>query len=233
MAKSHLKRLNAPKSWPIERKSTKWVSKPRPGGQKLIRTISINTIMKELLKVVNTSKEVKLSLNKGLIKVDGIVRKDIHFPVSVMDVISIKEDNYRLLINSKGKLFLNPLKKTDAKLKPKKIIGKKVLKGKKLQLNFIDGTNLISKDSKLKVSDTILFDQNKEKESLNFEKGVLVYLIEGNQIGKVGVLKEILPKNGVQPTQIKFQIGKENHTTLKDYAIVVGKTKPLIDMPNE
>ena len=233
MAKRHLKRLNAPKSWPIERKSTKWITRPRSGGQKLIRTMSINSIMKELLGIVNTSKEVKLSLNKGLIKVDGIVRKDPLFPVSVMDVITIKDDNYRLLVNLKGKLFLNKIKKDDAKLKPKQIIGKKVLKGKKLQLNFIDGTNLIHKDSKLKVLDTVLFSEGKEKESLKFEKGMLVYLFEGNKIGRLGILKEILSKNGVQPTKIKVQIDKKDNITLKKYAIVIGKTKPLIDMPNE
>jgi small subunit ribosomal protein S4e len=233
MGKLHLKRLNAPKTWPIERKSTKWISRPRPGSQQMHRTLSINTIIKEILKIASTSKEVKVILNKGLIKVDGIVRKDPNFPVSILDVISILDDNYRLLINTKSKLFLHPIKKNDASIKPKKIIGKKILKGNKIQINFMDGNNILSKDKKLKVSDTIIYENNKEKVNLKFEKGALIYLVEGKQVGRIGIIKEIQLQKGSQPSKILFQLGKEDHATLKDYAIVIGKTKPMVDLPNE
>ena len=233
MGKSHLKRLNAPKTWPIERKKTKWIAKPRPGSQPLHRTLSIVTIMKEILKVANNSKEVKTILNKKIVKIDEKIRKDPNFSVCVMDVITIQNDNYRLLINSHGKLFLHKIKKEDALVKPKKIIAKKILKGKKLQINFLDGTNLLSTNNNLKVSDTVIFKNNKEDEHLKFEKGALIYLIEGKQVGKIGVIKEIQKNQGLQPTKIIFQSGKENYTTLKSYALVIGKTKPLIDIPNE
>ncbi len=233
MGKLHLKRINAPKTWPIERKLSKWVSRPKPGSQAMHRTLSLNTIIKEILKITNTSKEVRVILNKGLVKVDGKIRKDQNFPVSVLDVISILEDNYRLLINTKGKLYLHPTKKADAAIKPKKIIGKKVLRGNKLQVNLIDGNNILSKDNKLKVSDTIVYENSKEKDNLKFEKGAFVYLIEGKQVGQVGVIKEVQPRKGIQPSKILFQIGKQDFSTLKDYAIVVGKTKPVIEIPNE
>jgi len=233
MGKLHLKRINAPKTWPIERKLTKWISRPRPGSQPMHRTLSLNTIIKEILKITKTSKEVRVILNKGLVKVDGKVRKDQNFPVSVLDVISILDDNYRLLINTKGKLYLHPTKKADAAVKPKKIIGKKILKGNKLQINLIDGNNVLSKDKKLQVSDTIIYENNKEKDNLQFEKGALIYLVEGKQVGKIGIIKDIQPRKGIQPSKILFQTGKQDHTTLKDYAIVIGKTKPVIDIPNE
>jgi small subunit ribosomal protein S4e len=233
MGKLHLKRLNAPKSWPIERKSTKWITKPRPGSQKMQRTLPISTIMKEILKIVNTSKEVKVILNKDLIKVNGKVRKDPRFPVCILDVITIKDENYRLLINTKGKLFLHPIKKEDALINPKKVIGKKILKGNRLQINFLDGTNIISKNTKIKVSDTIVYENNKEKDYLNFEKGALVYLLEGKQVGRIGIIQEILPSKGMQPPRIVFRLKEKDYMTHKDYAIVLGKTKPVVDMPNE
>jgi small subunit ribosomal protein S4e len=233
MGKLHLKRLNAPKTWPVERKSTKWITKPNPGSQKLHRTLSIGTIMKEVLKIVNTSKEVKTILNKGLIKVDHTVRKEINFPVSVMDVITIKDDNYRLLINTKGKLFFHPIKKQDAEIKPKKIIGKKILKGNKIQINFLGGDNIISTDEKLKVCDTIVYEKGKQKEHLKFEKGSLIYLLEGKQVGKMGVIKEIQAKKGLEHGRLIFQAGKKDYITKRDYAVVIGKTRPLIDIPNE
>ena len=233
MGKLHLKRINAPKTWPIERKGTKWISRPQPGSQPLNRTLSINTIIKEMLKIVNTSKEVRAILNKGLIKVDGKVRKNQNFPVSVLDVITILDESYRLLISTKGKLYLHKIKKTDASVKPKRVVGKKILKGNKLQINLLDGSNTISKNNKIKVGDTVVYADNKEKEILNFEKGILVYLVEGNQVGKIGILKEIKESKGVQPAKISFQAGKENYTTLKKFAIAVGKTKPVIEIPNE
>jgi small subunit ribosomal protein S4e len=233
MGKNHIKRINAPKSWPVHRKTTKWITKPTPGSQPLNRTISINTILKELLYKLETSKEVKVILNKGLVKVDGKVRKKPDYPVSVLDVITIKDENFRLLINTKGKLFLHPIKKDDAAIKPKKIIGKKSLKGNKLQINFLDGTNLLSKDKKLNVSDTVVYGDNKEKEILKFEKGFLAYLLEGKQVGKLGIVNEIIPQQGTQPTKISLKFGKDVFETLKNHAVIIGKTKPVINMPNE
>jgi small subunit ribosomal protein S4e len=233
MGKSHIKRINAPKSWQIHRKTTKWVTKPMPGSQPLNRTISINTILKELLNKLSTSKEVKVILNKGLVKIDGVIRKKPNYPVCVLDVITIKDESFRLLINTKGKLFLHPIKKEDVLIKPRKIIGKKLLKGSKIQINFLDGINLLSKDKKLKVSDTVVYIDNKEKESLKFEKGALAYLLEGKQVGKMGMIKEIIPQQGTQPTKISLQFGKDVFETLKSYAIIIGKNKPVINMPNE
>ena len=233
MGKNHIKRINAPKSWPIHRKTVKWVTKPTHGSQPLNRTISINTILKELLNKLETSKEVKVILNKGLVKVDGKVRKKPDYPVSVLDVITIKDESYRLLINTRGKLFLHPTKKEDATIKPRKIIGKKLLKGNKLQVNFLDGTNSLSKDKKLVVSDTIVYADNKEKEVLKFEKGYLAYLLEGKQVGKLGLVKEVIPQQGTQPTKVALQFENDVFETLKSHAIIVGKTKPVINMPNE
>ncbi len=233
MGKNHIKRINAPKSWPVHRKTVKWITTPRPGSLPLNRTISINTILKELLNKLETSKEVKVILNKGLVKVDGKVRKKPDYPVSVLDVITIKDESYRLLINTRGKLFLHPIKKNDAAIKPRKIIGKKLLKGNKLQINFLDGTNLLSKEKKLTVADTIVYADNKEKEVLKFEKGFLAYLLEGKQVGKLGLIKEIIPQQGTQPTKVALQFGKDVFETRKSYAVIVGKTKPVIDMPNE
>jgi ribosomal protein S4E len=108
-----------------------------------------------------------------------------------------------------------------------------MLKGKKLQINFLDGINLLSKDNKLKVSDTIVYKDNKEGDHLKFEKGALIYLIEGKQVGKIGTIKEFQQEKGLQDPKLIFQSGKEEYTTLKDYAIVIGKTKPIVDIPNE
>ena len=99
MGKSHLKRLNAPKSWPISRKRNMWITRPSSGPHKLVESMPLNTILKELLKYPKITKEVKNILNKKEILVDKIPRKDIGFPVGIYDVIEIPKTKEYFLWN--------------------------------------------------------------------------------------------------------------------------------------
>ena len=51
MSKRSLKRIAAPRTWPIKRKTTKWITRPYPGGQNLDHTLQLNLIFKDLLKL--------------------------------------------------------------------------------------------------------------------------------------------------------------------------------------
>ncbi|MFH1839577.1 MAG: 30S ribosomal protein S4e [Nanoarchaeota archaeon] len=236
MVKNHISRLNAPKCWTLLRKETRWIARPLPGPHPLNRSVTLNMVLKDILGYAKTTREVKNILNKGLVKVDNKIRKDHKFPIGIMDVISIEEtkEYFRVLINQKGKIVLIPIKKEEASLKPRKITNKTNLKKKKLQFNFLDGTNMLLK-GKFDTNDTLLFDlsKNELKETLKLEKGVLVYIIAGKQIGKIGVVKEIEKKKDTQPAQIVFTKDKQELKTLKDYAFVIGKTKPIITMLEE
>ena len=234
MGKSHLKRIVMPKSWPVHRKSNVWITRPKTGAHSFRKSMSINTIMKEMMNCANTTKEVKHILNAGKVKIDGIVRKDYKFAVGLMDVITIEgiTSSSRLLLNQKGKFVLHELPKSESTIKPLKIINKKVLKGKKVQLNFIDGKNIIDKGD-YKVDGTALLDfkTNKLKESIPFEKGAIVYITGGARVGEMGVIKEIIENEGSNPTHTICSKGKEEFRTLKTYAFVIGKTKPIISLP--
>ena len=63
MVKRHLSRLTAPKSWPIKRKSTKWITRPHPGPHTLKNCMSLNIVLKNILKYAKTTKEVKKILD--------------------------------------------------------------------------------------------------------------------------------------------------------------------------
>ena len=52
-------------------------------------------------------------------------------------------------------------------------------------------------------------------------------------ISKEQAAKELEQEKGLQKPKILFQSGEEDYTTLKKYAIVIGKTKPVIEIPNE
>ena len=50
---THLKTINAPKSWPIERKAKKFITKPLPGTHKLVESLPLGIILKTFLKLGN------------------------------------------------------------------------------------------------------------------------------------------------------------------------------------
>ena len=232
---SHIKRLRAPKSWEILRKEKKWVTKPRSGTHQLSQSLPLNTILKEFLNLTKITKETKHILNAGKVKVNGKIRKDHKWGVGLMDVVSVDDLNLhqRVLFNKKGKLALFPIKKTEANILPEKIIGKRSLKKNKAQINLSDGRNLLDAKKDYKVNDTVILDTatGKVKEHIKLEKGALIYITKGNKVGQVGVIKEIEEKKDLQPTKITFTSGKEQFVTLKEYALVIGKTKPAISIP--
>ena len=229
MGKAHVKRLAAPKSWPIKRKANTWITKPNAGPHKLEEAMSVGTMIKEILGYVKNRKEAKYVLSNGKIQVNGKSREDLKFPVGIMDVLTIGEEDYRVIINKKGKLIPVKISKTEAKLILRKVSNKSTIKGKKTQINFGDGFNLLSKE-KYQTGDTIVFSDNKTKDHLKFEKGAMIYITAGKQVGNVGVVKEINDKAGLQKTTVIFTQGKEDFETRKDYVFVVGKTKPLVTL---
>lgn len=222
----HLKRLNAPKSWPIkQRKGIKFITKPSPGPHSLEKSIPLDILMKDVLNYAQTTREVKKILNESKILVNNIIRKDHSFPIGIMDTISIPSTNeyYRLLYNEKGKFSLKPIKKEDALIKLYKIKNKTILKGNKLQLNLDDGKNILVPKDGYKVGDTILLEGNKIKKHLKLEKNAMIFLTNGKYIGTVGTLEEIHKPSALTETKIVFKLNNKKFETLKKYAFVVEK----------
>lgn len=222
----HLKRLNAPKSWPIKkRKGIKFITKPLPGPHSLNKSIPINILLKDVLDYAQTTREVKKILNESKILINNIIRKDPGFPVGCMDTISIPSTNeyYRLIYNEKGKFILKPIKKEEAGFKLYKIQNKTLLKGNKIQLNLEDGKNILVPKDGYKVGDSILLENNKIKKHLKLEKNALIFLTDGKHIGKIGVLEEIYKPSPVTETKISFKLDNKKFETLKKFAFVVEK----------
>ena len=54
---SHLKRIRVPKSWPLEkRKYRKYIARPLPGPHKLMNSITLDFLLKDILKIAKTTK---------------------------------------------------------------------------------------------------------------------------------------------------------------------------------
>ncbi len=238
MVKRHLSRLNAPKTWPIKRKGIKFITKPNPGSHSLATSMPISLVLKEMLKLVKTSAEAKKVLNSRKLKVNGKVKTDLKYSVGLMDVIQIGvlKENYRVLMNPKGKIIFHKISDAEAILKPSKIVDKTILKNKVVQINLSDGTNLLVKKDTYKVGDTVVIDlvKDKVKDHLKFEKGMLVYLESGKKVSSLGTIDSVKVFKGKQPDIIVFK-GEDGHLleTKKEYAFVIGKQKPVISLPEK
>lgn len=226
MVQRHLIRLVAPKSWIISRKGNKFVTRPNPGAHPLERCMPLNLLIKDMLKYAKKTREVKKILNAKKILVDNVPREDFKFGVGLMDVISIPEtdEHFRLLLSKNGKFFMQNINKSDANIKPCKIIGKKILKKKKVQLNLFDSRNVLVDKDNYNVGDTVLYEFSSKmiKGLIKFEKGALIYIMHGKYGGNVAVLENVTNYYGSQPSTIKLK-SKEGSEfeTLKEYAFVI------------
>ena len=146
---SHLKRLAMPRSWPLPRKTTIWVTRPSPGAHSLDRCMPLNLIVRDVLGRAQTSREVRFIVHNELVKVDGRICKDTRRGVGLMDVLSLGDEHFRCMLDINGRLRYAQIPSDEAAWKIARIEGKSTIKGGKTQLNLHDGRNLIVDDSNL------------------------------------------------------------------------------------
>ena len=229
MVKSHLKRIATPKSWPIKKKENKFIIRPRPGPHTFKLAIPLNLILKNLIKNVKTTKEVKYILNNKDVFINNKIRRDHKFLVGLMDVVSIPltEEYYRVLIDKKGKLFLLPIKEKESKTKICKIKSKNTAKKGLIQLGFSNGETMLVNKKDYKTGDVVVINctDNSIINLLKLEKGALVYIIDGKKVGEMGKVEEITDKEIIIRSKNKKLI-----QTSKKYALVIGKEKPVISL---
>ncbi len=228
----HQKRLSAPKTIKIPRKTAKWVVKTGPGPHNK-NAVPLLIVVRDYLKLADNAREARRIIASGEILVDGRARKDYKFPVGLFDVISIPKLNktYRMLFDEKGRYI--PKEVEDGNLKLYKIKNKTVIRGGKVQLNLFDGTNILA-DNSYKTKDSVLL-KIPEKEivdHLKFEEGALVMIVGGTHAGELGHIKEYKVVRGSAPNLVTIEGEKGTITTIEDHVFVVGKPggKPVIDL---
>lgn len=188
---SHLKRQEAPKTWPITRKGTKFVVKPNFSTSK---GIPIVMLIRDMLELAQNKREVKDALNKKYILLNGKEARDEKNPAMLFDTLTIipSKEHYRLELSEKGKFRLEKIKENEVGKKIAKIIDKKILRGGKTQLNLSDGRNFIS-ELKCGVNDSVLINLKEKKieKCLPLRENAKVIIFEGKHIGKRGTINRI------------------------------------------
>lgn len=227
----HQKRVTIPVSWPIARKTKKWVAKTSPGPHSSQESIPLVTVIRDMLKLVDNSREAKRVLYEGKVLVDGKVQKDYKLPVGIFDVISIPllDQQYRMLKDARGMFYLSLLEPGKVR-KLARIENKTILKGKRQQLNLSDGSNKLD-EGEFKVGDSLVLSipEKNIEDRIEFKVGNLAMVVGGKHAGQTGKIKEIITVKSSQPNRVVIS-GDEEFETIEDYVYMIGKDQPVIKL---
>ena len=128
---NELKRLTAPRSWPVKRKTSTWITKPSPGAHSLEESIPVTVVMRDMLGLAETAKEVRLMLQKKMIKIDGKTARSPKQGMGLMDVLVLPTINsyYRRVRDKSEKLQMVKIHEKEANRKIDNIDAKKTTTG--------------------------------------------------------------------------------------------------------
>lgn len=193
MTKNHLKRINAPKTWPIARKETVFIVRPQPSGHSMAASLPISLLLKEVLGIANTTRAVRFILNTQEVLVNGRRVRRPEASAGLMDVVSFPaaKTSFRILINDRNKLFALPIAGDEAKFVPSRVTSKRLQKGKKLQVGCHNGSAVLY-DKACKVGDTLLLTfESKVHAHYALAQGAFVLVTSGKHVGKAGTVERI------------------------------------------
>lgn len=227
----HLKRLAAPRSWRIARKTHVWTVAPSPGPHPIERSVPLLIAIRDILNYCDTYKEARRIIGNREILVDGKVRRNYKYPIGLMDVMTIPKLNisYRVLIDSKGKITFVKIPQEQSGWKLVRIEDKTTVRDGKVQLNFHDGRNLLLAENKYKTGDVLKLAIPAQKilASYPLAPGNVAMIIGGKHIGQVAPIVEYKITRSPHPNIVRF----DKFETIKSYVFVVGKDKPEIPLP--
>ena len=83
-----MKRMSAPRWWPILRKERKFVIAPRGSHPKEL-SLPLLVLIRDVLKIAETGREAKGIITRGEVLVDKKKRKDPKYGVGLFDVVEI------------------------------------------------------------------------------------------------------------------------------------------------
>ncbi len=209
-----MKRQMVPKNWPIPRKGTAFVVKPISGE------IPILVVLRDILKVAQNRKEVKKALHVNNILINNKAVKDDKIGVSLFDTITIvpSKKSYRIELAQNGKFRVEEIDEKKAGEKIVKIVDKKTLKGKKIQLNLNDGNNFLS-DVKCNTNDSVVINFKAKKiiKCLELKEKANVIIFAGKHAGKKGAIDKLMPERKMA----KLKVGEDSINVLIKQLMVV------------
>jgi len=234
--KKHLKRLNAPNHWMLDKLTGSYAPRPSPGPHKLRECLPLIIFLRNRLKYALNKREVTSILMQRLVKVDNKVRTDPTYPSGFMDVITIDKNNehFRLVYDVKGRFAVHRITAEEAKYKLCKI--RRVQVGAKA-IPFVvthDGRTIRYPDPLIKVNDTVKIDLETTKitDFIKFDVGNLALITGGRNMGRVGVITHRERHHGgFDVVHVKDALDRQFATRLSNVFVIGKGDKPWISLP--
>lgn len=222
---AHTKRIIAPGFWKMGKKTKYWSVTPTAGPHEKKRSIPLLALLRDVLRVAQTSKEAKAILGSKQVTVDGRVRAEKGYPLGLMDVVAVGEKHYRIV---PYRLGLKPVEidESESGLKLLRVTGKTALAKGKVQVTLHDSRNLLS-DAGAKeygIGDSVVFDlkANKPVEVMKLAKGQSVLIFDGTHRGELARVVSVQSNMASPDTVVLEGSGKrKSFETLTDYVLVV------------
>jgi small subunit ribosomal protein S4e len=228
-----LKRQLAPRFWQVNRKSARFILNTMPGPHTRKFSYPIGVVLRDLLHVCSNIREVKRSLNKGLISVDGKMVRHPNFPIGLMDTLEIKPSNqfYRFVPSNGIPLFPIKINSDEKNVKLEKIKSKVTSKENLYQYCLHDGRTFLSKES-YNVNDTCLVDLPKFgiKNHVQLKEGCTVIVTRGENAGNIGKVEEIKTGSFSLPKRVLVSMGEKTVELPIDIVMAIGVDSSLIQV---
>ncbi len=239
----HTKRESSPSFWPIHRKETVWIPKPRPGPHSGEKSIPLLVILRDILGLAARGKEAGAILVGGKVKVNGVIRFDEKFPVGLMDVVEIAgvDQAYRVVPSTHRLLHLHPINGGERTFRLARIAGKSTLQGGNIQVSLHDGGNLPVKPEgnaqsggvsyktydtlKLSIPDGQILDY------IRFADGAYALVTGGKNIGRSGNIVGVEKSSPTAQPIVKLRSGGDEFSSIVDYIFVIGRERPAVSLP--
>lgn len=233
--KQHQKRVSAPSTWPIHKKGSTFVPKISPGPHSKEYGMPLMVLLRDVLNVGQTRKEIKEIVSTQQVLVDGRARSNDRFPVGHMDIVEFPASKafYRIQLHESDKLIPVEIPKKEKDTKVCKVVGKRNVRGGKTQISLHDGRNILLEAGDDRIAQIKGMSSIKIKvptqeivDIFPLAEDARAMVTEGRHRGRVGKIVEIRQRYGPKASEVTFvdENGGDDaeFRTALDYVFVVG-----------
>jgi len=231
----HIKRLNAPKSWHVARKTEKFITRTCPGPHNA-NAMPVAVWLRDHMHFASNMKEVKQILVQKDVVINGKPCRNPRMGIGIFDIISIPRINkhYRILRDKRGRHKTIEIDAESAKSRLAKIRNKTIVPGGKVQLNLRFGANVLA-DNTYKPGDSVVISLEPENrfailDHFPFAVGNMAMVIGGKHSGIIARIVgiEVVPGSVPNRVILEDQESKARFETIDEYIYMVGREQPAL-----
>merc|ERR1712022_18728 len=180
--KKHNKRLITVKKYKVSKTKGIFIIKQNPGPGKYKYALPVGIVIKKFINCFENFYEIKLAIKNKLIYINQLICKNIKFPLTLMDIISIPstKNYFRLFLNNKGKFRLLKISHSESLYKLCRVENIFTNKKGKRTLKTNDSRNIVHSFKEIKKFDSIIIriKDNKIVSAIPLKVGNLCIIIE-------------------------------------------------------